>query len=93
MSDRQVSSEEINVLQEIGSYLQKADSDIEFLINIGNFSDSSDKWNNAYKIFGGFTFASNKDVKDAFRKMTLKQHPDKFASFEEDVKRAVELKF
>lgn len=43
MSDRQVSSEEINVLQEIGSYLQKADSDIEFLINIGNFSDSSDK--------------------------------------------------
>ncbi len=47
----------------------------------------------AYKILGVSPNATNDEVKDAYRKMALKHHPDRVSTLGEDVRKAAEQKF
>ena len=47
----------------------------------------------AYKVLGISSSATNDEVKAAFRKMALKHHPDRVATLGEDVRKAAEQKF
>ncbi|MGN1263730.1 MAG: TerB family tellurite resistance protein [Prevotella sp.] len=47
----------------------------------------------AYKVLGISSSATDDEVKKAFRRMALKHHPDKVATLGEDVRKAAEQKF
>ena len=47
----------------------------------------------AYKVLGVSPDASDAEVKAAYRKMALKNHPDRVEALGEDVRKAAEKKF
>jgi DnaJ like chaperone protein len=47
----------------------------------------------AYKVLGLSPDATDEEVKTAYRKLALKNHPDRVATLGEDVRKAAEKKF
>ena len=102
-ADGTVSSEEVQAVREIGSYLQIDAVDIESILSMGysrgqrnNGARSGSTVNEltqAYKILGISPSASDDEVKKAYRQMALKHHPDRVATLGDDVKLAAEKKF
>lgn len=104
-ADGTVSSEEVQAVREIGSYLQIDAVDIESILSMGyssgrgserardRGSERANELSQAYKILGISPSASDDEVKKAYRQMALKHHPDRVATLGDDVKQAAEKKF
>lgn len=104
-ADGTVSSEEVQAVREIGSYLQIDAVDVESILSMGyssgrgserardRGSERANELSQAYKVLGISPSASDDEVKKAYRQMALKHHPDRVATLGDDVKQAAEKKF
>ena len=79
---------EIDVLETIATYIGLAKSEVDSIF--AQFRPSNDS---NYKILEISPDATNDEVKKAYRKMAIKDHPDKVATLGEDVQKAAEEKF
>lgn len=88
LSDGRVPDEEKNVLRKIAAYLGISEKDTDSLMAM--FVKSTDS---AYKVLEIEKNASDEEVKNAYRKMAKKYHPDKVSYLGEDFKKAANEKF
>ena len=89
-ADGVVVSEEVNALRECAQYLGLTDSDVDSMLNLHDGGSNLDA---AYKVLGVAPTATDAEVKAAYRRLALQNHPDKVASLGEDVRLAAERKF
>ena len=89
-ADGVVVDAEVNALRECTVELGLSVDDIESMLNLRNAGSSLDA---AYKVLGIAPSATDDEVKAAYRKLALKNHPDRVASLGEDVRKAAEQKF
>jgi len=87
-ADGNVCKQEKDMLEAIARAISISSSDAESIIAM--FYHSSDS---AYPILEISSFASNEEVKQAYRKMAMKYHPDKVATLGPDVQKAASEKF
>lgn len=87
-ADGQVSSAEINKLNELAGYLRIGRIDFESIMAM--FVKSAD---NAYKILEIEKTVTDDEVKKAYRNMAKKYHPDKVITENEAIKKGAEEKF
>ncbi len=89
-ADNVVSAEEVRALRECATELGLDASELDSMLNLNDASTSLDA---AYKVFGVSPSATDDELKAAYRKLALKNHPDRVASLGEDVRKAAEKKF
>lgn len=89
-ADGVVVGEEVSALRECTIELGLSESDLNSMLNLQDASSSLDA---AYKVLGVQPSATDDEVKAAYRKLALKNHPDRVASLGEDVRKAAEKKF
>ena len=87
-ADGQIAPSEIEALREITQQLGLATSDLNTLLHLGQQDLES-----AYRVLGIPATATDAEVKEAYRKMALRHHPDRVAALGEDVRKAAERKF
>lgn len=87
-ADGTVSPVEVDQIKLICGYLRLSASVVDQLLNLGG-----NTLEEAYKVLGVPSTATDDEVKRAYRKMALQYHPDKVATLGEDVKAAAEKKF
>ena len=88
-----VSPEEVYALKEVATYLGLSAQDVDSMLNMEASSNQQIGLDEAYKILGISPNATNDEVKAAYRKMTLKHHPDRVSTLGDDVREAAEKKF
>ncbi|MCR5076592.1 MAG: DnaJ domain-containing protein [Prevotella sp.] len=91
--DGNVSPEEVAALKEVARYLQFSEQDVESMLNLESGAKTTGDIEDAYKVLGISSSATDDEVKAAYRKMALKHHPDRVATLGEDVRKAAEKKF
>ena len=91
--DGYVSPEEIKALKEVARHLGLTAKDVESMLNMGNGARTNRNIEDAYKVLGLSSTATDDEVKVAYRKMALKHHPDRVATLGEDIRKAAEKKF
>lgn len=91
--DRYVSPEEIKALKEVARHLGLTAKDVDSMLNMENGARANSNIEDAYKVLGLSSTATDDEVKVAYRKMALKHHPDRVASLGEDIRKAAEKKF
>ncbi len=89
-ADGVVVTEEVNALRECTIELGLSESDLNSMLNLQDAGSSLDA---AYKVLGVAPTATDDEIKTAYRKLALKNHPDRVASLGEDVRKAAEKKF
>ena len=89
-ADGVVVTEEITALREVALDLGLSEADLDSMLNLHDASSSLDA---AYKVLGVAPTATDDEIKAAYRKLALKNHPDRVASLGEDVRKAAEKKF
>ena len=87
-ADGDFSRQEKSVLEAIGAAIRLNSSDISSVIAM--FYKDSDS---AYAVLGISPSATDDEVKSAYRRMAMKNHPDKVATLGPDVQKAAEEKF
>lgn len=92
-ADRVVTPEEVNALKEVAIYMGLTTEDVIQMLNLQSGTSSTNSLDDAYKVLGINPSATDEEVKNAYRKMALKHHPDKVAALGEDVRKAAEKKF
>lgn len=86
--DGHVCQAEIDALKEVALAMGLSAKEVESMMNLGG-----NTLEEAYKVLELTPDASNEEVKNAYRKLALKHHPDKVATLGDDVKKAAEEKF
>lgn len=89
-ADGIIVTDEINALRECTIELGLSESDLNSMLNL---QDAGSNLDAAYKVLGINSMATDDEVKAAYRKLALKNHPDRVASLGEDVRKAAEKKF
>ncbi len=89
-ADGAVVTEEVNALRECTRSLGLSDADLDSMLQLKDAGSSLDA---AYKVLGVSPQATDDEVKAAYRKLALQNHPDKVASLGEEVRKAAEKKF
>lgn len=87
-ADGEVCKQEVDVLQAIGASIQLSQSDINSVLAM--FSKSRES---AYTVLEISPSATNDEVKSAYRRLAMKNHPDKVAHLGPDVQKAAQEKF
>ena len=87
-ADGQVSKAEVDKLRELARYFRVSVHDFESIMAM--FVEAAD---NAYKILEIPKSASDDEVKQAYRKMAKKYHPDRVVTENEAIKKGAEEKF
>ena len=88
-SDGNFSKSEKSVLEAIGAVIRLQNSDINSVIAM--FYRENDE--SAYAVLGISPNASDDEIKSAYRRMAMKNHPDKVATLGPEVQKAAEEKF
>ena len=91
--DGYVSPEEIKALKEVARHLGLTAKDVDSMLNMENGARTNSNIEDAYKVLGLSSTATDNEVKVAYRKMALKHHPDRVATLGEDIHKAAEKKF
>ena len=91
--DGYVSLEEIKALKEVARHLGLTAKDVDSMLNMENGARANSNIEDAYKVLGLSSTATDDEVKVAYRKMALKHHPDRVATLGEDIHKAAEKKF
>lgn len=91
--DGYVSPEEIKALKEVARHLGLTAKDVDSMLNMENRARTNSNIEDAYKVLGLSSTATDDEVKVAYRKMALKHHPDRVATLGEDIRKAAEKKF
>ena len=89
MADGNFSSSEKSVLEAIASVIRLTSSDADSVIAM-YYKETDDS---AYKVLEISPSATNDQVKAAYRRMAMKNHPDKVATLGPDVQKAAAEKF
>lgn len=91
--DGYVSPEEIKALKEVARHLGLTAKDVDSMLNMENGARTNRNIEDAYKVLGLSSTATDDEIKVAYRKMALKHHPDRVATLGEDIRKAAEKKF
>ena len=88
MADGEFHKREKSVLEAIGSTIGLSNTDINSVISMFYKETSA-----AYSVLGISPNATDEEVRSAYRKMAMKNHPDKVATLGPDVQKAAAEKF
>ena len=91
--DGYVSPEEIKALKEVARHLGLTAKDVDSMLNMENGARTNSNIEDAYKVLGLSSTATDDEVKVAYRKMAIKHHPNRVATLGEDIRKAAEKKF
>lgn len=86
--DGQLDPREVDALRQLAGALGCTPRELDALLHLGE-----DDLEAAYKVFELDPSASDAEVRQAYRRLALKHHPDRVAALGEDVRRAAERKF
>ena len=89
-ADGIVHPSEVSSLKEVAQAMEIPVSEIDAMLNLRAASSNLDA---AYKVMGVSPSATDAEVKAAYRKQALQNHPDRVASLGEDIRKAAEKKF
>ena len=86
-ADGSVAPEEVNALREIAQQLGLSEAELNSMLNLG-----STTLKDAYAVLEIKESATDDEVRQAYKRMVVKHHPDRVASLGEDVRATAEKK-
>ncbi len=78
---------EEDAIKECATWMRMSQADVESILNLG-----VNKLEAAYKVLGVSPTATDDEVRNAYRKQVLANHPDRVAALGEDIRKAAEEK-
>lgn len=89
-ADGVVSQGEVYALHYVASGLGVSAAEVDGMLNLHDASTNLDA---AYKVFGVSPAATDEELRKAYRRLALQNHPDRVAALGDDVRKAAEKKF
>lgn len=86
-ADNQVPQSEVDAIRELATALGFSNEYVDQLMGLGGKT-----LDDAYKVLGVSSSASDAEVKRAYRKLVIENHPDRVATLGDDIRRAAERK-
>lgn len=86
-ADGRVDANEVMAMKECAQWMRMSSTDVDSMLNL-----RGDSLEEAYKVLGVSPNATDDEVKKAYRKLALANHPDRVASLGDDVRKAAEKK-